>query len=341
MSFFKGQLLHHFKHLKPALERVGADAFLNVRNFSLEVRLRGAAHVFHPQFIRYEKGLRNVTSEFRPDVVRFAGWTPYYGKRWTLAIEKLKFKEYAVRNKLLTPPYWTDPDTEAQDVVIKRSSSVRKGGVRGPYRSSRESNLDVSAGEYYERFVRGKIVKAWFWDGHPVCCEMAEYSAVCGDGKRSVRELVLRRVASKPTKFNAEALRDFLAYEGKSLDSRPAEDEVQPVDFRYGSRLGFLSEVRDVDLRRNPVPGAEGQLENIGSCLLQGIPESLRANTVFTLDAVLDPEQRLWALAMDGDTFLHPYLYAPMIESWAKDPEGSLRQACEPRELVGGGAALQ
>ena len=123
MSFFKGHLLHHLKHLKPALERVGADAFLNVRSFNLEVRLRGASHVFHPQFISYENGLRSITSEFGPDVVRFTGWTPYYGKRWTLAMEKLKFKEYAVRNKLLTPPYWTDSDAEVQDVVIK---SVRR-----------------------------------------------------------------------------------------------------------------------------------------------------------------------------------------------------------------------
>jgi hypothetical protein len=343
MSFFKGQLLNHFKQLKPALERVGAEAFLNVSDFTLEVRFRGGAYVFRPQFVRFDaRSGPRLVSEFRPDVFRFAGWCPYFGKRWSLAIEKLKFKEYAVKNRLLTPSYWLDPDVDVPDVVVKRNSSARGAGTRGPYRSSKESKLDVRDGEYYEHFVRGRTVKVWFWEGCPVCCELAGYGAVCGDGKRTIRELVLQGSGKRGKKVDVGALREFLAYEGKSLDSRPAMDEIQPVDFKYGSRLSFRSEVSDIDLRRDPIPGAEAQLTKIGSCLFQGIPERLRANTVFTVDAVLDAEQRLWVLAMDSDSFLHPYVYAPMIETWAKDPESSLRQAYElpDEDPARGGVAL-
>src|SRR5262245_10033181 len=235
MSLLKGQLLHHFKHLKPALERVGADAFLNVRSFDLEVRLRGAAHVFRPRFMDAdERGRRHLSSEFRPNVFRFAGWSPYVGKRWALAIEKLKFKEYAVRNGLPTPPYWTDPGVDVPDVVVKQNPRVHVAGVRGPYRSSRESDLDPGTGEYYERFVRGSFVKAWFWNGRPVCCELADAGVVRGDGKLSIRDLVLRKAGKRARKINPGSFQEILAYEGKSLDSKPAPGELQVVDFKHG-----------------------------------------------------------------------------------------------------------
>src|SRR6266480_7406537 len=101
-----------------------------------------------------------------------------------------------------------------------------------------------------------------------------------------------------------EAFSDFLVYQGRSLDWVPALDEVQPLDFRYGSKLLFPLEVKDIDLRRDPIPGTDNQLKHIGSTLLRGIPEEIRANTVFTVDAILDTEQKPCILHMD----FHPCL---------------------------------
>jgi hypothetical protein len=327
MSFFKGQLLNHFKQLQPALERIGAEALLNLRSFALEVRFQGRSHAFHPQFVYLDaQGTRRSTSEFRPDVLRFLGWSPYFGKRWALAIEKRKFKEYALNHHLPTPQHWLDADADVPDVVVKRNGTGHGPSTRGPYRSSREVRLDASRGEFYERFIAGNGVKVWFWEGAPVCSEIWQHGSVCGDGKRSIRELVLRQARTRGKKVSLESLRDFVAYQGKSMESVPALDETQPVDFRSGSKLCYRSEVEDVDLRHGTMPDVESQLQQIGSCLLRGIPESLRSHTVFTVDAVLDSDRRLWVLSMNSNPFLHPYIYAPMIETWAKDPEGPLRQ---------------
>jgi len=274
-----------------------------------------------------KQGRRRLASEFRPKAYRFAGWSPYFGKRWTLAIEKLRLKEYALKSDVLTPPWWTDPGADVADVVVKQSFGADGMGVRGPFRSSKEAGLDE--GEYYERFVRGSVVRAWFWNGAPICCEIAEHGAVRGDGEASIRELIAQRAGKRAKKLNLEPVSEFLAYQGKSLDSAPAPGELQPVDFRHGRGLGFLSETHDLDLRKDSIPGAEGRLEEIGACLMRGIPETLRPNTVFTVDAVLDDERRLWLLSMSSDPFLHPYLYGPMIASWAEDPKSSLERATD------------
>ncbi len=325
--FLKAQLLNHFKHLNPAIERIGAEAYLNVRNFKLEIRFQGRVYSFYPQFMYLDgQGGQHYTPQFRPEVSRFIGWCPYFNKRWDLGVEKLKFKEYAVKNRLQTPEYWVDPEVVVEHVLVKYNLSSFGNGMRGPYRSSKETQLKAREGEYYERFVWGKVVKIWFWDGSPVCCELSDFGSIPGDGKRSVRELVLQQFQKRDQIVMVEAFSDFLVYQGRSLDWVPALDEVQPLDFRYGSKLLFPLEVKDIDLRRDPIPGTDNQLKHIGSTLLRGIPEEIRANTVFTVDAILDKEQKLWILEMNCNPFLHPYVYPPMIESWAKDPNSPTNQ---------------
>lgn len=324
--YFRGQLLNHFKQLRSALKHVGAEAALDIHGFALDVRYQGRRFLFHPQFVYLDdRERRCYSSRFRDSAFRFAGWSPYFSKRWELAVDKLKLKKYAVENRLLTPAYWPDPEVEVEDVVVKRSRPGKGAAIRGPFRSSREARLNLQHGEYYERFVSGKIAKIWFWNGTPVCCELSESGSVCGDGKRSIRDLIVRKCRQRDRKADVQSYRDFLAYRGRSLKFVPPPGEVEPVDFRQGSKLLDQGDIQDIDLRTHSILGVEEQLKQIGFCLLQAIPESIRLNTVFTVDAVLEPPRRLWILRMDSSPFLHPYVYAPMIESWAGDPEHDLR----------------
>ena len=316
---FEAQLLHHFRHLSAALDAVGADASVDVRSLELQVRYGGRAYLFRPQFAYLDDQRRRCrTARFAPEVSRFVGWSPYFSKRWDLAADKLRFKRYASSHDLPTPAFWVDPTPDVNDVVTK--SIARGGGVRGPYRRAG----GAEPGRYYERFVRGRMLKIWFWDGAPVCCEIADPCAVRGDGLRSLRELIVERCLEHRhgPKVKPESFAEFLAYQGTSLDSVPPAGTVQPVDFRYGSLRDFGSRVDNIDLRRDPLPGsADVDLERIGARLLLGIPEAIRANTLFTVDAVLDGARRLWLVAMDSEPFLHPYVYGPMLRSWARDPE--------------------
>jgi hypothetical protein len=319
---FEGQLLQHFRHLNTALDAVGADASVDVRSLELQVRYRGRAYLFRPQFAYLDDQRRRCrTAAFAPEVSRFVGWSPYFSKRWDLAVDKLRFKAYASAHGLPTPAYWADAPSELNDVVTK---SIRPGGgVRGPYRRA----VGAEPGRYYERFIRGKVLKIWFWDGAPVCCEAADGCAVRGDGVRSVRELIAERCLEHRhgSKVKVESFTEFLAYQGKSLDAVPPAGEVQPVDFRYGSLRYFGARVANIDLQRDRLPGVSGdRLGEIGARLLLGIPETIRQNTLFTVDAVLDAAQRPWIVAMDNEPFLHPYVYEPMLRTWARNPESAL-----------------
>jgi hypothetical protein len=103
MSFYKGDLLNHFKRVEQVLSSLGAEASLNVRTFALEVRRGDARLALRPQFIAFYSGSKAYTPRFETAVTRFIGWCPYYNKRWELAADKISFKRFAVENGLRTP----------------------------------------------------------------------------------------------------------------------------------------------------------------------------------------------------------------------------------------------
>ncbi len=51
MSFYKRDVLNHFKALQPVLLDLGAQAFLDPSTFVLWVRLGEAKRVLYPQFM--------------------------------------------------------------------------------------------------------------------------------------------------------------------------------------------------------------------------------------------------------------------------------------------------
>jgi len=202
MSFYKNNLLNHFKDIQPVLERLGAQAALDARTFQLEVRAGGGRFVLHPQFFGTPKGQSAYTPHFGPDVSRFIGWCPYFNKRWPLSDAKLRFKDYARANGLPTPEYSRDPAAVLEHVVVKRSASSFGRDIHGPFRSSRERALQAERGEYYERFVDGRIVKVWFWNERAVCLEIDRHPTVTGDGRKSIRQLIESRCAQRGLKVD-------------------------------------------------------------------------------------------------------------------------------------------
>jgi D-alanine-D-alanine ligase-like ATP-grasp enzyme len=52
-----------------------------------------------------------------------------------------------------------------------------------------------------------------------------------------------------------------------------------------------------------------------GRTCLQAVPADARADVAFTLDGVLDDEERLWLLEVNCNPQLHPAFYQPMLDA--------------------------
>jgi hypothetical protein len=317
LQYNKRNPLNHFRALQPVLARLRADAFVDPQTFVLRLRAGGATRVLYPQFMAFTNGVRRYITDFNADAARFAGWYPYLNRRWPLASQKLLFKEFAVRNSLRTPEFSTDPAARMDDVLVKRSVSSFSADIQGPFHSSAECALNADAGEYFERFVRGKIAKIWYWNDLPVCLELHGLPFVTGNGRATIRAMLRRRVRRSWLQRNKNGMRylvPFLKYEGVTLDSVPESGREQAVDFRYGSRFMNPGHVIDVDLVNSMPPELEAQLRETGEKLWRGIPDPVRDGTLFTVDAIVDDDHRIWVLEMNSNPFIHPYLYPVMLD---------------------------
>jgi tetratricopeptide (TPR) repeat protein len=310
---YKQNLLNHFKDIQPALERVGAEASLNARNFRLEVRAGTRTYTLLPQFLKVQDGRRQYTPDFDADVQGFVGWYPYFNRRWELSTEKLKFKAYASANGLATPEYSTDPAAAPADVVVKKSVSSFSQGVSGPFRSARERALED--GEFYERFLPGRSVKIFYVENRPICLELEAPATVKGDGRRTIRQLLSGRAKRKQQPVELKQQSTYLRFVGKSLGDVLPLGAIQQVDFRYGSVFNLPADLEYVHLERDPRPELEPQLRAIGEQLLEAIPKELRAGTFYTADAILDDSGKLWLLEMNSNPYIHPWAYTAMLES--------------------------
>jgi tetratricopeptide (TPR) repeat protein len=315
MDFYKNDLLNHFRHILPAIEDAGADATLDAKTFHLKLRLAGKLFVLQPQFIQFKDGKKQYTPIFGSHVRRFIGWCPYFNKRWPLANEKLQFKAYALANGLATPGHSVDPNPGLADVIVKKNVSSFAMGIKGPFRNPAECPLDPAAGEFYERFVPGRSAKIFYWESRPVCLELEKPASVVGDGRSTLQELVDARAALRGTKLKRGRTERYLRYVGRTFGDVLPAGAVQQVDFRYGSALNQPSDRDDIDLTRKMPRELASQLEAIGERLWLAIPADIRKHTLYTVDGVLDAEDRLWLTEMNSNPFIHPFLYPVILEA--------------------------
>jgi hypothetical protein len=315
---YKSVFLTHLKLIKAYLLSRNGQANLDVGSCILEIRIGNQIKKFQPQFVIYTPDGRSAyTSNFTMEAGPFVGWLPYSIKRWELSSAKLKIKEYLVKHKIPTPAYSTDPDADMPNVIIKKNQSSFGDGIKGPFRSSRQCKIDSAQGEFYERFVMGKIVKIWYWNAMPVVLEAWDMPKLVGNGKQSIREMYLTMPKGgfgRKIFPNIETYADVLAIQGYSPETILQENESAVVDFKYTTPLiqrSFENTAQLCDEKHV----LYSQLHAIGEVLWMGIPEPLRQNTAYSVDAMLDADNVLNVLEMNSNPQLHPDIYATMLES--------------------------
>jgi hypothetical protein len=310
-------LFHHAKVVRECAARLGATGEVDLLNFQLHVAGPDYTHTFRPQFLYFDQDdRRQYSPALREGSTHFMGWLPYFNKRWPLALDKLDFKQFCSENGLRTPPHRTDADPALRDFIIKKRHSSFGNDIRGPFAAFSESDPQqrLLEGEFYEQFVRGHIAKVWYWEAKPACLEMPPMPTVTGDGRRSMYDLIAAAAEPRPAPPRSEL--DALArYQDVSLDDVLPAGRSFLADFRYGSNLRHRGRASSNVLADYAASDIAHQLDTAGSALWRGaIPADLRADTLWTLDAIVDDASTVWLLEMNCNPMVHPDAYYPVLE---------------------------
>jgi hypothetical protein len=330
-NFHRIDLLAHAWTLHACLADFGAEASIDLANFKMEVRARNRHYTFYPRFIvrHGEQQLYSVLPG--RDTRWFGGWLPYVNKRWRIGSGKLVFKDFCLENGLPTPRMWRSPEAGMRDFLIKLDLSSSGKGMRGPFASYDPAAPEqaLPPGGYYEQFIRGAMVKAWFWEDRLVAIDIHPMPMVKGNGKSSVRELIAAGHDMKAPPANWGAFGEIARYQGTRLDAVLPDGQELMADFRYGSTL--VRGVADTvpTLQRHRDSAAVRELRGFGPILWQNIPDEVRPATLFSIDAMVDAADKLWLLEMNCNPQVHPEVYPFMLERLF----GPRASAAQPRPV--------
>lgn len=315
---FRRNFLQHAMAVSMWMQEHQAKGGIDPRGLSMEISLGGNAVRFYPQFaVDGESGTAFIP-RLDPGVRGFVGWMPYFGKGWKEAGSKLAFKQFAGRHALRTPA-WGLADTRPQgDYLVKDSRASLGRGLRGPFHANQ--GIALADGEYWEQFIRGRVVKAWYWDGDLAVVEVVSMPTVLGDGKSMVAELALQALG--PVAAEHPILPELLALQGLTLTTVPAQGQIVQLEYRY---ISPFSPAKYVDHNvRDKLRGTslETELVHAGRVCLNAVPQDIRPCTAFTLDGVLDARGQLWLLEMNSNPQLHPAFYRPMLDAlFIREPQ--------------------
>jgi hypothetical protein len=316
LNVFKTASLHHVRAVQQLLARYQGEASIDLATYAAEVRARNRYYKLYPQFVCSSEGRTRYSIRPEADMTGFVGWLPYFNKRWPIGTGKFPFKEYCQQNGLSTPRMWRKPGEELREFVVKIDSGSFGQGLRGPFRHYDPAHPAHALGDggYFEAFVRGRILKVFYWEDRLVCVEMLDMPSVEGDGSSTVRELVARRLGPRTPESEWKVIEEIVAYGDLKLDAVPAAGRKVMFDFRYGSSGHPVTYHNTNALLRMQDSPITRQLVECGRVLWQGIPEATRMATLFSVDAIADAEDRVWLLEMNCNPVCHPDVYPYMFE---------------------------
>lgn len=319
LQSFKRNYLQHALAVGDWLRRNGARGSIDAVSYRLSIALGECRQTFYPQFVRElgEDGGVDFIHGMGANISGFVGWMPDMGaqpkaKSWPLAQDKLHFKAFAYRQGLHVPAWTQDTAQATGPVLVKGSRSSLGRGQRGPYLLP-TPGLQLSEGEYLERFIPGQLLKAWFWGPQLVVAELSPMPAVRGDGRRSLQQLIghaLGSLAPLP-----EAIQNLLALQGHQPQTVLPIGASALVDYRYLSPLNPAMAVDYDQLAALRGSAVEAALLDAARLALAELPSEQRAIQAFTLDGVVDDEGQLWLLEANCNPQLHPAFYDAMLNS--------------------------
>ncbi|MES2538675.1 MAG: hypothetical protein V4632_22685 [Pseudomonadota bacterium] len=319
--------LVHFQYIQQWVAQNKGRARLDMLSFGLEVIAHNRIFRLTPQFIYKVNGKLRYRPDLSPDVTGFIGWLPYFNKQWEEATDKIAFKKTLSSIGRKTPAWHTDMQELPVNVLVKESRGSFGEGLRGPYRQidpAVEAH-QLAEGEFYEQFVPGKILKVWYWNGELICLELREPLCVRGDGSSTVLDLCHSTFqidsGARKQEFadRKKHLHDLLAYQDAGWDTVLSPGAMLQIDYLYGSCM-YMPEFENVNQLRNIRSSPlEKELLECGPLFWRTIPEAIRKNSLFSVDAVIDDKATVWWLEINCNPMFPPDAYPRMLDCLFKE----------------------
>ncbi len=310
---YKTNLLQHALSVRAWLAQHGGQARMDLATLHLSLEQGDRQCVLLPQYVGTREGKLFYSREVTPNTSGFVGWLPYAMKTWPGAGQKLSFKAGMDAAGIHTPPYWFDVDQIDQPFIFKMSFSSFGYGIRGPYLPAHVKllRLALQEGEYAERFVFGRIGRAWYWDGRLSVVEMFEMPTVVGDGQSNFETLLRRRVGemsdlpvqpAQVARLQGFEPGDVIARGHRVVADYRYVSPLNPTVYENSNRLGELAGTSIAE-----------QFAAAGRAAYALIPPETQPSTMFVLDAIIDAEDTVWFLEMNSNSQVHPDLYPVML----------------------------
>jgi hypothetical protein len=319
---YKTNLLQHLQSIRTWLVEHGGQASMELADLQLHLTHGEQQVVLLPQYVGLREGKLFYSRNITPYTVGFVSWLPYASKSWPGSAQKLAFKEGMTRAGIRTPPYWHDVNEVDSPFIFKMSVSSFGYGIRGPYLPAhvRLMKLQMKEGEYAERFMFGRIGRAWYWNGELTVVELFDMPTVAGDGHSNFETLLKRRLGemSEPPTESAQVAR----LQGFEPGDVIASGHRVIADYRYVSPLNPTA--YENSNRRSELVGTtvEQQFRAGGRAAYALIPRETQPSMMFVLDAIVDADDRVWFLELNSNSQVHPDFYPYMLGSLFGLPAG-------------------
>jgi len=317
---------NHFDALQKWATEAGAQAILDMKDFTLEVKHRGRYFRMYPMFQATLDGGRPAhLPNLTPDVRGFGGWRPYQTLMHAHSSDKPLFKAFLKESGLRTPDSMGfSGAAPGMDYVLKARTGSFGRGLFGPYPADTMPSAGPQAlgghGELFaEQFVQGRMLKVWFWGARAFFAHMQDCPSITGDGRSSVEQLVRRKVEASMMAwegFDRKAVvQDCLAFQGLAFEDVPEQGREAWIDFRYGQVYPEAFGATAVsDSRLDELLQLSGeQVPEMGRALAALLHQTIPVPVAITVDGVLDAQGRIWWLEMNTNSLLPPEGYAAMF----------------------------
>ena len=286
---------------------------LDLATFRLSLGLGQREVELYPRFAGEIDGRFAYFEYFAGDRA-FVGWLPYQMRRWRLAGDKLTFKSAALSRGLRVPTAWREGPPRADDFIVKPVRGSFGRDMRGPFGPKHPYEGETADAAFFEQFIKGRSAKAWVWNSTLVALEILEPPVIFGDGVRTLREIAQTRRGSFDLTLSLDSSDDILRWQGVTADSVVEPGREIMLDYRYATPFD-RNVVIDRDVLANTDPRIRRQFEIAGRVLHEQIDQAAREDTMFTVDAVIDAQARVWFLEMNCHPMIHPAVYRPMLDS--------------------------
>lgn len=335
MMYLTG-FLNHAASVRAAAAELGLRAHVDVNDMSLSITDGAHTHHWRARFVgATESGSTAYFDQWGANTLGFAGWLPYPTRSWHTSTDKIAFKTWALEHDIATPAACIAPDRIGGPFLIKKGRSSFGEGIRGPFRSydPTDPRHQLADGEYYENFILGHIVKAWYWGGTWGAVEFRRPPVAVGDGQSTLRALAQAKPKTGGREDDWDSLETLARFCGLgSVDDVPAAGREVLIDFKYASRYEPMQrENRNTihQIRQTPLAP---QFEQAGRVFTQSVKEFADENVLFTLDAMVDSEGTVWFLEMNSNPMVHPDMYWIILRDQFRAACGTVAQEDAPAE---------